>query len=304
MSCIVETSAHCRSSSAKSAGAGGVRSPGEPCDLLEEAVAPGSGRILVRAADDVVDRERRRPRIAPRRTAETGASASGAGGAVHGTVAGLLNAPCELRDQARLPDAGLRRDDDHHGQTLRAGLARTGREQPLELVLPADHCLAGGSCEAGGKLGGGRVGRADRRRRARPSPGDGASPRSARSRVRKRENECSAPARSPTVASRRRRACCASSETGSSHTRRRAHTTAAAWSPARSDSAATRSYSSSSIDAVRHRARSSSHSSSIPGASSAWASSPASSVRPDAIRRAARARRPTCPARARAWSAW
>ncbi len=84
--------------------------------------------------------------------------------------------------------------------------------------------------------------------------GDGASPRSARSRVRKRENECSAPARSPTVARRRRRACWASSETGSSHTRRRAQTTAPAWSPASSDSAATRSYSSSSITRCSSRA--------------------------------------------------
>ena len=65
--------------------------------------------------------------------------------------------------------------------------------------------------------------------------GEGARPRSARSRVRKRENECSAPARSPTAARRRRSACWASSETGSSHTRRRAHTTATDWSPAASE---------------------------------------------------------------------
>ena len=76
-------------------------------------------------ADDVVDREADAlgERLDERLIRQ---QRIGAGGAVDGAVAGLLDAPRELRDQARLPDAGIRRDGDDSGETLLAGLAKSG----------------------------------------------------------------------------------------------------------------------------------------------------------------------------------
>src|SRR4051794_29381643 len=121
----------------------------ESRDLLEEAVTPGAGRVLVGASHDLLDRKPHalRERLDERLVREQGV---GTGRAVDRAVAIRLNVFRDLGDQTCFANARLRGYRDDGGDSLGSCLAEA-REKALELAISTDDRVAGGSGEARGK---------------------------------------------------------------------------------------------------------------------------------------------------------